>query len=231
MVRYTTDFDIKEETNWWFCIKDTPLDIASMKTKRRYELNKGYRYFYVKEINPLDYKDSLFNVYSKALKSYGLTNKINYDEFVLNINKCNKYRCFAAFSKDNDALSSYALCKEVDNYIDFASLKTNPEYEHLGVNAAIVRFILEFYDEILSNGGYIDDGERAVFHRTHFQDYLIKYFGFRKAYCKLHIVYNRKIRFLMKIIYRFRKIIYKLKCNKLHTLKSMLIMDEISRES
>ena len=35
-ISYVTDFDCKQETPWWYVIKDTPFDINLLKAKRRY---------------------------------------------------------------------------------------------------------------------------------------------------------------------------------------------------
>ncbi len=43
-------------------IKDTPFDISTLKSKRRYEINKGNRNFKVRRIDPLKYVNQLFNV-------------------------------------------------------------------------------------------------------------------------------------------------------------------------
>lgn len=50
LARWTSEFDCSYETNWWYIIKDTPFDIANMKAKRRYEINKGLKNFDVLEI-------------------------------------------------------------------------------------------------------------------------------------------------------------------------------------
>lgn len=85
-----------------------------------------------------------------------------------------------------------------------------PEKEKLAINAAIVNKILVDHEEFLKSGGYICDGSRSIQHETAFQDYLEKYFEFRKAYCKLHIVYKPAIRRVVGITYPFRGILKKL---------------------
>ena len=49
-----------------------------------------------------------------------------------------------------DAISNkgYALVKDYGSYADFAVLRTNPEQENLGINAALVDSILSFFNEI-----------------------------------------------------------------------------------
>ena len=67
LVRWTTDFDCKSRTGWWYVIKDTPFNINELKAKRRYEINKGKKNFEVKRIRPSDYLEELFKVYSDAI--------------------------------------------------------------------------------------------------------------------------------------------------------------------
>ena len=99
---------------------------------------------------------------------------------------------------------SYAVLTEYDTYIEFSILRAVPDAERLGINAAMVAGILENYKKELENGIYINDGSRAIRHETAFQDYLEKFFEFRKAYCKLDIAYKRKIALIVKLLYPFR---------------------------
>ena len=111
-------------------------------------------------------------------------------------------------------------------------LKTMPAMEKFAVNAALVYGILNYYNEFLKSGGIICDGARSINHETHFQDYLEKYFGFRKAYCKMHIVYNPKVKWLIKLLYPFRQILGKLdEIGTVHQVNAVLRMDEIAREN
>lgn len=229
VARYTSDFDTDLPTQWWFCIKDTPLDIESLKAKRRYELNKGYKNFDVQEIEPEKYKEELFKVHQEALRSYSTPKTADHDVFIDGVSKWDFYKVYGAFTKETKDLAAYALLRREDNYIAFSVLKADPKCERDGVNAAIIRYMLESHEEFLSNGGYIDDGERAIFHETHFQEYLEKYFGFRKAYCRLHMEYNPKIRPIMAVLYKCRKMIFKIKAKKLHPLHSLLVMEEITK--
>lgn len=75
------------------------------------------------------------------------------------------------------------------------------------MNAATVYGILNYYKDELKNGCYICDGEKPINHQTHFQDYLEKYFGFRKAYCKLNVKYKKGVGAVVKILYPFRKVL------------------------
>ena len=108
--------------------------------------------------------------------------------------------------------------------------KTVPEYEKAGVNFALVHAILVDREQFLRDGGYICDGARSISHETNFQDFLERYFGFRKAYCRLHVRYKPRIAFAVKVLYPFRKILKALDGIRLiHKINAILKMEEIIR--
>lgn len=116
------------------------------------------------------------------------------------------------------------------NWRELAVQKTDPEFERLQVNAALVGKVMETYSDFLENGGIICDGARSINHETHFQDYLEKYFGFRKAYCRLHIRYNPKIAWAVKMLYPFKNILKKMDGNGIiHQINGVLKMEGIYR--
>lgn len=233
LIRWTTNFDCPEKTEWWYCIKDTPFDINSLKSKRRYEINKGKKNFDVKEIDPLKLKEEIYEVYKKAVfsylkKSYKLETK---DKFTEKLKKWKMLKVYGAFNIEDKKLVSYALLTINENYINFNVLKSVPECEKKGVNVAIVNYILEEFNEKLNKNFYICDGERNILHETYFQDYLEKYFGFRKVYCKLNLEYRSFFSVIIKILYPFRNILKKINNILIfQKINSILYMEEIRKK-
>lgn len=232
LIRWTTDFDCPKETGWWYCIKDTPFDINSLNAKKRYEINKGKKNFSVKIVNPLEYGEKIYKVNREAVnsysqKSYKLENR---EKFIKNLDKLKNFTIYGAFEKNSNNLIGYALINKKSNYIDFTSLKVIPKYEKFGVNAAIINYILESFKEELNNKIYICDGERNILHKTNFQNYLEKYFGFRKAFCKLNIEYRPEIKFIVNILYPLKKFIkYFGNILIFNKINAILYMEEIRR--
>lgn len=209
-VRWTSDFDCEDETSWWYVIKDTPFDISGLKAKRRYEINKGKRNYNVKKINPVDYIDELYKItvsaYSQWPEKY--RPRVDASTFKKEVRKWNQI-VFGGFDLENDSLNGYALLSETEHYAEFQVLRVKPEAERRGLNAAMVAGILESYNDRLGKDFYINDGSRTIRHETAFQDYLEKYFGFRKAYCKLNIKYRFPFGLGVKFLYPFRNKINK----------------------
>ncbi len=234
LARWTTSFDCNYETNWWYVIKDSSFDITALKAKRRYEINKGIKNFEIRKINPIDYSEKLFGIQIAAYSAYPEKYRphINRQTFLSSIEFWDSYVCIGAFDRLSNELCGYALLsKESETYIDFKVLKTNPEHEKRGVNAALVEGILRYFNSFLTAGGYICDGAKSINHETNFQNYLEKYFGFRKAYCKLHITYNPKLKWIIKLIYPIRKFFLKADgIGIIHSLNAILKMEEICRK-
>lgn len=234
LARWITDFDCGHETNWWYVIKDEPFDIENLKSKRRYEIKKGIKNFEVRHINPADYKDEIYKVQVAAFSAYPEKYRptIVEEDFKKQIDKWNEYDIFGAFHKETEELVGYALLSNInDKFVAFNVLKTNPEHEKHAVNAALVHGLMDYYKEFLSAGGIISDGARSINHETHFQDYLEKYFCFRKAYCHLNIKYNPKVGWLIKMLYPFKRILLKVDGIRIvHLVNAVLKMEEIVRK-
>ncbi|MBU5680968.1 hypothetical protein [Blautia sp. MSJ-9] len=183
------------------------MDIAVLKSKRRYEINKGKKNFEVKRINPSEYIEELYHVMICALESWPEKYRPNIQKniFEKDIAKWERDIVYGGFNRETNELCGFAYLKEYSRHLDFNVLRVKPEAERNGINAAMVAGILEDNRMKLEKGIYINDGSRSIRHETAFQDYLEKYFGFRKAYCKLHILYRFPLNVMVKILFPFSK--------------------------
>ena len=233
LARWTSDWDCGYETNWWYVIKDEPFDIESLKSNYRYKINKGCKYFDVRVIEPRDYKEEIYAVQVAAFSAYPAKYRPRVDRksFMNSIDTWDGYEVFGAFHRENEELVGYVLMRKNTRYFyDLSVQKTKPQYEKFQLNAALVKGVMDQYKGILSNGGIICDGARSINHETNFQDYLEKYFGFRKAYCHLHVQYNPKIKWLIKLMFPVRKTLNSFDgIGIIHSINSVLKMEEICR--
>lgn len=233
LARWTSRFDCGYETPWWFCIKESPFDIASLSAKRRYEINKGRRNFEVRVIDPVEFGEELLEVQAEAFKAYPHAYRPSVDRssFMLNVIKWRENKVYGAFHRHDQRLVGYSILRQHESYAELSVQKTIPEYERLGVNAALVYQVCEDLKDLLGVGYYISDGERTISHETAFQEYLGKYFGFRKAYCILHIRYRQPLASAVALLYPFRRVLRKLAHVRMaHQLNAVLLMEEIVRE-
>lgn len=195
-IRYTTDVDNTESTDWYCCIKDDKYDIDALKSKRKNVVRKGISNFSVREIRVSDYVDDFCTIINDAYNGYEITQQISYEQAALkakSISEGKNYFVLGAFPNGSNCLVGYLWCHIDGNCISMSEQKVIREHEHDGVNAALLYALCEKYNqEFADSGYYLFDGWKNVLHNTNFQDYLIKYFGFRKAYSNLHIIYNPK---------------------------------------
>lgn len=192
LARWTSNWDCGRKTSWWYVIKDEPVDLSALNSKKRYEVNKGNKNFYIENIIPTEHKESIFKIQYEAYKEYPEKYRPNLNEADIysEIDKWNFYKSYGVFSRETNEMVGYALLNRNEKYMYYAVHKVMPNHEKKGVNAALVYGVLKNNKSFLENGGYICDGARNILHETKFQDYLEKYFGFRKAYCQLHIKYK-----------------------------------------
>lgn len=233
LIRWTTDFDCKYPNEWYFCIKDTPFDIQDLKSKQRYEITKGRKNFEIKEIAPEAYINEIFFIQKESFANYPKEYRpeIKYENIEREVKEEWKNKIvFAAFEKESNKMVSYCVFERHEDYIEWSVLKSIPQYERLKVNAAIICESLEYFNEDIKKGKYIHGGEKNISHQTNFQDYLEKLFGFRKAYCKLHIIYRPSVHLIVVFLYPFRKVLKKMKGRIFHNINSVLYMEKIVRE-
>ena len=206
--RWTTDYDCGEQTEFYYCIKDDLLDLSALKAKRRYEITRGLRNFEVRTICAEEYAHELYLVYAESLKGYGGTVFPEPEEaFQANVQAWMQECCvlFGVFDRESGALCGYADVWTHGRYLPISSLKTRPDCEKAGVNFALVYGILQHFADDIRQGAYLCDGARNVLHQTNFQAFLIKYFQFRKAYCRLHIAYRPGVGLAVRCLFPFRK--------------------------
>jgi hypothetical protein len=182
-----------------------------LKSKRRYEIIKGCKNFKCNIINNLlNYKEDLFTVAIAAFSEYPerYRPKIYRNSFnnSLKLWEADPKIDFILCKNNNDIICGYAVIEKMKNCANFLVSKTNPIYEKQGINASIIKFVIDTYLPKY----YICDGERPIRHLSNYQEYLCKYFQFRRAYCKLHIRYKTWLKYTILFLFPMRSFFQKL---------------------
>lgn len=232
--RWVSNFDCTEETEWWCIIKDTPFDIMSLKSNRRSLITRGLKRVDVKVIIPADYAEQMSNILVKEWKYYDDSyeegndrQKLTDDFKKLTMKNLGNAEYLGAFLKDTDTMIGYAIYNLFDDWIEYSVVKTDPEYLNTQVNAALAYFGVERY--MRPGIKYIHGGWRTVIHESNYQEYLMKNFGFRKAYCKLHIQYRPLMQIAVNVLYPLRGMIKNVKNKWIYTVWCALQQEEIRR--
>jgi len=123
---------------------------------------------------------------------------------------------------------AYAQNFLLDRSCNYGSMKFYLKYLNLYPSYALIYHMNRYYlndKDFL----YVSDGARSILHDTNIQEFLIKKFQFRKAYCRLNIVYRWDIKLIVIFLYPFRKIILKINQNFFKKISVLLAQEEIQR--
>lgn len=229
-IRWPTDFNSSNETNFWYIIKDSFEELDDMKKNKRRDIKKGLNNFSVKIVSKDYIADNGFDIYVKVLDRYDINPNITEEEYKKEIyNHNGNYDFWGIFYKENNEFIGYCYNKVAQNCCEYFVEKIIPEYLKYHASYADIYVMNQYYlKEKKLN--YINAGARCLNHDTNVQDFLISKFNFRKAYCKLNIIYSFKIKLLVKIIYPFRKLIKKSNNKYLKKVNVLLMHEYILRE-
>jgi len=110
---------------------------------------------------------------------------------------------------DGDRLVSFSENYIQGNAVWLANIRHDPAFLNKYSSYGLMDGILDYY---LSEKkmDYVLDGSRSIHHRTHFQDHLIKVFGFTKEYALLNVIYSGKFGIAVKLAYPFKNIAWAL---------------------
>lgn len=233
MARYTANFDCGYETQWWYVIKDDKMDLTQIKSKYRREVISGINNTNVKIINKEIYYNEMFELFSIVMgqrpQHKGKDMEVIFNNSLIQSNK--NIDIWGVFLKESDKLVSYAVIDKYEEYVSFSEFFFNDAYLKYKISNALVYTLSKYYlnDE---SKRYVCDGERSINHPTNIQSYLIRTFGFRKAYCELRVIYrNRFIHLIVRVLYLFKSLIFKFKDMSVFSrnLYSLLKQEEIQR--
>lgn len=230
LARWTTDFDCGKETDWWYIIKDAPFEPDSLEKNARKHIRQALRKCTVRKIQPEDCMNDLFRVYEEAYARYqNADNQVSYEQFRADcLNTEYKIEYWGGY-EESGRMIGYVTVIVGEDYAEISTAKFSAQYMNLRVSDALYYTVLEIY---LNQEGkqYITSGQRSINHVTNTQEYKMKTFGFRKAYCRLHIRYNPRISWVIVLLYPFRKLLRIFeRITFVHQLTSILNMEEIHR--
>ena len=197
-VLYPTNYDCPHPTEWWYTINDCEYDLKQLPAKRRYEINKGRKNFRIEKVDPKEYLQQICDVMVASFDNYPEEYKPNLSQFTaewfcryidnLEADSCHEF--YLAFGEENGVDGYLHIVKRKDGVIVLDQQKARPTSERLNVNFALLDHVLTTYaDDIAAHRAIISNGQRNVRHKTEFNEFLIKYFGFRRVYTHLQIAF------------------------------------------
>lgn len=206
LIRYTTDFDCEEQTGFWYVIKDTFGGMEELTSNTRRKVRKALKSYDIHIITPEEFRRIALKIYNGALSNYKVKASTVTQEHIDAMSFAPQQEYWGVYVKGTDEAVAVARNVVTDECCDYGTLKCLPEALH---NATYPYYglIHEMNRYYLQEKGlrYVCDGARSITEHSNVQPFLIDTFHFRKAYCRLHIVYRRWMKPIINILYPFRK--------------------------
>ncbi|SFV55954.1 hypothetical protein MNB_SV-12-1792 [hydrothermal vent metagenome] len=178
-LRYTNEWD-REESEFWYIVKDNKEGLEIYKSKVRNQIKKGLKNCIVKKVDRETIANSGYSIYSEAFKNYSTFHKpISENSFKKSI--LNSTDDFWAVYNKNNILIAYANNFIEENMSHYNSMKFHPKFLNLYPSYALIYTMNEYYLN-QKKYLYVNDGARSIAHNTNIQDFLIKKFNFKKSY-------------------------------------------------
>jgi len=235
-VRWDEAFNQTTYLQWWYILKRGRWNIADVKDKKkRWMIRQGKKNF---TIRPLTYEETIVlcpEVAQVAAARYKGKAEIETVEILTKRTEAAKkvsgvleyLGCFR-----DDELVSFSESYIQQNAVWLAIIRHDPKHLNKYSSYGFMDGILEYYLNE-KNFDYVLDGSRSIHHKTQFQDYLIKVFGFSKEYARLNILYSKPFGTLVKMAYPFRnifeKVSEKLNNNFIANISAVLKQEYIRR--
>ena len=228
MIRNTYDFDTKEETSFWFIVKDYLEDISELPFSARRNIRRALRFYNIKKIDLNEFSEKALPIINSAQKSYKVKSKVtSKKEFEAEVEQYkednNKEFWIVERKIDNEAVAIAVNTIKKDS-CEYDTMRCKSEalhdrsYPYYGLIYEMNRHYLG--EKMLK---YVNDGSRTVTEHSLIQDFLIHNFKFRKAYCKLKIYYKWWLNVVIKVLFPFKNII------PIRNIRGILKMEEYSR--
>jgi len=226
--RWTTEFDCNEETNFWYVICDSQLKISDYSRNTRNQIRRGLRKCEIKLIEKEVVKKEGFASYNAAFLSYNTHLKpkteIEFQEEIASLDV--NWEFWGIYNVGK--MIGYCQNKVIDSCCDYSTIKFHPDYLKFYSSYALFYTMNNYYLNE-KRFKYVNDGARSISHETNIQEFLMQKFKFRKAYCKLNIIYSKPIGTLVKMLYPFRLVLRLLNFGPFIKLNILLHQEEIRR--
>ena len=123
--RWTTNFDSKIKSPFWYIVNDKPLDFNDYSSNTKSKIKRGLKKLNIKIISKNELLREGFSVYIKAIKRYSVVlKKLNKKEFNNEILELeNNWQIWGVYCKTSEKLVAYSLNRIVNNYINYIKLK------------------------------------------------------------------------------------------------------------
>lgn len=222
MVRNVYDFDCKEETSFWYVIKDSFGGMEELSSKMRNQVKKCFKTMRVERISSEYLMANGYEVYVEASDSYRVKAVApTKEEFENRIRSSVENEYWGVIDIETNKLVAFCMNAVTDESCEYRTMKAIPKYQKLYAYYGLIYEMNRYYLEE-RKVKYVNDGARSITNHSNIQPFLIDKFKFRKAYCHLSIKYKWWLKLMVKSLYPFHKSI------SIRQVKALLDMEAMT---
>lgn len=227
LVRNTYNFDCQEETSFWYVIKDQYEGMEALPSRVRNKVRHAFDHFDYRLISIETLKEKGYPIIEETYADYSVRDrKMNQGVFEDYLNQCQEktFDYWGIFDKETQQLVGFCTVALWEHCCEYgvtgilSKYKKGNYYPYYGLYQHLNQYYLE-----KKQFQYVSDSARTITEHSQIQDFLIQYFGFRKAYCQLEVHYQGWLKWMVKMLYPFRNIM------PLKRVKAILNMEAMQR--
>lgn len=214
-IKNVYDFDCKQETQFWYVIKDSFGGLEELSSKKRNQIRKSLKTYDVRMVTKEDILKFGYDIHIKALKHYKIPAEVVSKESFANRIENHKGDFWMVYEKESNIPVAFSINTIENDSCNYSTIKIDPKY--LNSTYPVYGLIYTMNEYYLKEKGlrYVNDGARSITEHSNIQPFLISTFNFRKAYCRVQLKYQWWFGLIVKILYPFRNII---KHRKVHPI-------------
>ncbi len=231
LIRYTSGFDSPTELPFWYVIKDDPASLESLSSNTRSKVRRGLKRVEVNLSSRKQIAEEGYEVYQNAFDRYdtNLTPATpgQFRENIMALDE-KEWELWEVRDLEKGTMIAYSRNRVLENTCTYSEIKFHPSYLKHYPSYALFQNMNEYYLNE-RRFRYVNDGPRSIAHETNIQSFLIEKFGFRRAYCRLHVHYHPRLGAAIKLLFPFRNLLGKRKKGRIGQLITLLDQEAILR--
>lgn len=230
MVRNIYDFDTKDETEFWYIIKDNFSEFKELPQSTKTKIRRSSKIYNFKQSNKEFILNNCHDILVSREKSFDIkckiTSKEAFSSMLDEYENENKIDYWIVENKESGEVVAFSINRIKEDSCEYDMLSCKPDalhdrsYPYYGLFYEMNRYYLQE-----KGFRYVCDGSRSITEHSNIQPFLIYNFKFRKAYCKLKVHYKWWFGVVVKLLFPFRNLI------PFRNVRAVLKMEEYSRLS
>lgn len=234
--RWTSEFGKAQDTLWWYVLRRGTWAIEDVRDKKkRWMIRQGKKRFSTRLLTSDEVVNKCPKVTQLATERYKggaeVESQKELEKRVIAGQKISGVlEYIGCFHKDT--LVSFSENYIQGNAVWLVNIRHDPTFLNKYSSYALLDGILDYYLN-KKKMDYVLDGWRSTHHRTHFQEHLIRVFGFKKEYGSLNIKYSRRFGIIVRMAYPFRNLVLalcrRIQNNTLDNIGATLRQEHIRR--